>query len=106
MQVPKIAIQNNQFVFILLLLILILGIQSYIDMPRTENVSIKFPEYGVNIIYAGASPSDLEKLVVNPLEEAIESIDDIEQISSSMSEGFASIYVRGATHVDVKDSQP
>jgi len=68
MQLPKIAIKNSQFIFILTLIALIIGIRSFQSMPRTENAEINVPLFNIFISYPGTSPEDMEHLVVNPIE--------------------------------------
>lgn len=57
-----------------------------------------FPEFQSNMIqiqvpYLGAAPEEVEKAVVVRIEEAIESIEGIHEISSTASEGVASVRV-------------
>ncbi|MCY4015279.1 MAG: efflux RND transporter permease subunit [Gammaproteobacteria bacterium] len=57
-----------------------------------------FPEFQSNMIqiqvpYLGAAPEEVEKAVVVRIEEAIESIEGIHEVSSTASEGVASVRV-------------
>ncbi len=103
MRLPEIAIRNSQFIFILILITLVLGIQSFLSMPRSEDPQITSPFYNITVVLPGASPQDMEELVIDPLEEALDQIDDIEKISSFMEDGLAVIGMEGSFDMDFDD---
>lgn len=103
MRLPKIAIQNYQFVLILVALTLMTGIISYNTMERSEDPVTEFPIYVVTAIYPGTSPEDMEELVVDPLEEAINEVDDIVEIRTTIKEGIAIIRIESTYDVDFDD---
>jgi multidrug efflux pump subunit AcrB len=51
------------------------------------------PTFNAVAVYPGASPGDLEQLVVEPLEEAINELDGIDYFGSSMTDGVAVVGV-------------
>ncbi len=71
MRLPKFAIDNFQFILMLVLLCVLFGTLSYLNMPRTEDPNIKVPIFPIVAVYPGASPTDIEDLVVEPIEDAI-----------------------------------
>ncbi len=93
MKLPEIAIKNYRFVLLVFILLATAGIQSYFKMPRTEDPEMTVPGASVYVVMPGASPSDMEELVSIPIETAINELDDIKKISSSIRDGFASIAV-------------
>ena len=93
MRLPKLSIDNYQFTLVIFILLLFAGIRSYVTMPRTENPDIVLPGVSVIVIYPGASPVDLEELIASPIEEAINELDDIKRINTSLIDGVASIAV-------------
>ncbi len=93
MRLPEIAIKNYQFTTILILLLILSGMVSFIQMPRTEDPPVAKPGASVFVIYPGATPKDLEQLVVAPLEEALNEIDDIKKLESTCVDGLASLGV-------------
>lgn len=56
--------------------------------------SVQFGEVMIQTFYPGASPADVEILVSQQLEEALESVQDIEFIESISSQGFSSIHLK------------
>jgi len=103
MKLPKIAIKNYQFVLIIVFLGVLIGILSYLKMPRSEDPVTKFPIYVLVIVYPGTSPTDLEELIVDPLEEVINEVEDIEEIRTTIEEGVVSIRVESSFSIDIDD---
>ncbi len=65
-----------------------------------------FPEFDSNTIrvtvpYPGASPEEVEKSVVLPIEEAVQGVDGIDEITSSASEGVGSVMLEALDGVDI-----
>lgn len=92
MRIPKLAIQNHQFTLIIILLLSLSGIISFITMPRSEDPQVAKSGASVVVIYPGANPADLEQLIVDPIEEAVNELDDIKRIESHCEDGIASVH--------------
>ncbi|NJO88869.1 MAG: efflux RND transporter permease subunit [Chloroflexia bacterium] len=93
MKITRSSINNYQFTIVMVILLLIAGIFSYITMPRTENPEIDIPGASVVLIYPGTSPVDLEQLVATPVEDALNEIDDIKQINTTINDGVVFIMI-------------
>jgi multidrug efflux pump subunit AcrB len=74
--------------------VLVVGSLSYFQMPRSQDPEVNFNWITVDTILPGASAEDVEKLITDPLEEAIRQIPDIKFVSSMSREGASSILVR------------
>ena len=93
MKLPSLAIKNAQFTLTIVVLLMLIGIVSYFNMPRSEDPQFDLPITIVEAIYPGASPSDIETLVVDVLEAEIAEISDIKKIESEVRNGAARISV-------------
>lgn len=91
MKLPEKAITNYQFTLVAFVLLTIFGILAYLEMPQTENPSITIPGASIYAVYPGASPEDLEQLVAEPIEEALNELDEIKKISTTLNESMAYI---------------
>ena len=65
-----------------------------------------FPEFDFNTVRVtvpcpGASPEEVEKSVVLPIEEAVQGVDGIDEITSSASEGVGSVMLEALDGVDI-----
>ena len=103
MKLPKLAIDNFQFVLMVVLLLLFFGILSFINMPRLEDPQVNIPIFGIFAVYPGASPSDMEELIVDVIEEELKEIQEVDEISSFISEGLAVIRVETNYSVDINN---
>ena len=93
MNLPRLAIKNAQFTLTLVILLVLVGIVSYLNMPRSEDPQFDVPVTLLEIIYPGASPTDIETLVVDLLEEEFSDIDNIKKIESQIKNGGARIEI-------------
>ena len=100
MNLPKTSIKNAQFVLIMVLIGIVIGMQSLERMPRSEDPSVNFPFYNIIVIYPGTSPQDMENLIVDPLEEVLDEIDDIDELRAFIGEGIVNISMQGSYSID------
>lgn len=104
MRIWNVAIDNRVAVYILILIIIIVGAQSYMSMPRESAPDISIPYVIVSVPYVGVSPTDIEGLVTKPLERELKTLKDVKEIRSQSSEGIASISVEFNTGVDIDEA--
>ena len=93
MRLPRLAIQNHQFTLVVVALLFTLGVVSFVTMPRSEDPSVSPAGASVFVIYPGATPADIEELIIDPLEEAINEIEDIYRMNGSAEDGIGIIGV-------------
>ena len=103
MNLPKIAIQNHQFTVVVILLIVLVGVITFLTMPRSEDPQNEMPGTAISIIYPGATPEDIEKLVIDPVEESLNELDDIKKLTSRASDGMAFISIEFTSDSDPED---
>lgn len=93
MRLPKLAINNAQFTLTIIILLVLVGIVSQINMPRSEDPQFDIPITLVEVIYPGASPTDIETLVVEPLEQEFADIDSIKKVEAQIKNGGVRIEI-------------
>ncbi len=103
MRLPELAIQQRSFTWMIIIFLSILGVRAYMTMPRTENPEVTVPGSSVIVVMPGASPVDMEKMVALPLEETLNELEDIEQISSEVRDGIAIVAVEFENQTDPDD---
>jgi len=96
----NLALKNAQFVIILVLISILIGVRSFESMPRSEDPQTTFPIFLVTAVYPGTSPEDMETLIVDPIEEVLKEIDDLEEIKSEIQQGVAVISMEGSFDKD------
>ncbi|UCH47020.1 MAG: efflux RND transporter permease subunit [Betaproteobacteria bacterium] len=94
MQLLRSFLTNHVFANLTFAVVMIMGIGGYIQMPREQDPEINFNWISITTPLRGASAEDVEKLVTQPLEDAIRKVSDIRFVSSSSREGISTILVR------------
>lgn len=97
----SLAVDNATSIFLLTLMILFFGIQSYNTMPKEQFPEIVIPTIYVATTYAGNSAEDMESLVTIPLEKELASITGIKKIEGNSIADFSNIIVEFNTNVTV-----
>jgi multidrug efflux pump subunit AcrB len=81
----------------------VLGLTTFLNMPRSEDPVINSPNFPIVVIYPGASPEDLEELVVDPLEKTIYALENIKRIETEIKDGAAILLVEYNYNEDVDE---
>jgi multidrug efflux pump subunit AcrB len=103
MRLPKLALDNHQFTSVLIILLVLFGLVSFVTMPRSEDPMVSPAGSSIIVIYPGATPADMEELIVDPIEEVINELDDIKKLTSIAKDGLALIGVEFLTGSDPDD---
>jgi len=96
----RFSIKNYQLTIAAFIMVAVLGINSFINMPRSEDPLLTAAFFYIVAVYPGASPKDLEQLVVEPVEESLNELEDIKKLNSSMRDGLAVINLEFDNDVD------
>lgn len=73
--------------------ILLAGVLGFIAMEREAFPQVKPNEVLIQVPWPGAAPQEVEEQVIRRIEEAVQSIDQVNQINSVATEGMAEIRV-------------
>jgi len=87
-------LNNRPLANIAFVVVILLGLLSYFSMPREQDPEINFNWVAINAALPGASPEDVERLVTNPLEDAIGNVSDVRFVLSNSREGVSTLLVR------------
>ena len=98
------AIDHPTSVFVMTLIVVLMGLSSYISVPKESMPEIVIPNIIVNTIYPGVSPGDIETLLTEPLEDELNTIPDVKTITSTSAEGYSTINVEFDAGVDMTDA--
>jgi len=93
MDITRAAIEKNRFTLVILLVILALGIASYLRMPRSEDPGFIVRAALVTTYFPGASPERVEQLVTDKLESTIQEIPELDYVKSQSKTGISVIVV-------------
>ena len=87
MWITRVSINNPVFAAMVMVALCVLGLFSYAKLGVEQMPDISFPGAWMQVSYPGASPEAVEREVMKPLEEAVNSIAGVKRITSRSSEG-------------------
>jgi HAE1 family hydrophobic/amphiphilic exporter-1 len=94
MWLTRFSIQRPIIVSMLFIALAIYGIFAFFQIGRSLNPNVTFPIVVVSATYPGASPAEMERLVVKPIEDQIDGIDNLDQMSATAEDGLAAVVVQ------------
>ncbi len=103
MKIAEFSVKNWQFTIIIFVMVIAIGMNSLFNMPRGEDPNFKSPQFIVVAIYPGTGPTDMEELVVDPIEDKINELENIKKIISNIDDGVAVIRVEFTYDSDPED---
>ena len=87
------CIRRPVFTVVIFLALTIFGIYGYMQMPVREYPDVEFPIVNVSVVLPGADPEVIETEVVEPLEEEMNTIEGIKEITSTAREEVGTVTV-------------
>lgn len=84
------------------LLFIIFGILAFYSLPMELQPGGDVPKISITTTYPGAGPTTIEELITRPLEDLLEEVEGVQEMTSSSSAGSSSIIVEFEWGVDIK----
>jgi multidrug efflux pump len=100
----KTALKNPVSVIVLALLLFIVGLWSFKGMRREAFPEIKIPYIFVTTVYPGANPPEIENLITQKIEDKLDGIDGVKQMTSSSNESYSNIFLEFDPSVRIEDA--
>jgi len=85
------AFDRSRTVLLLLIFLVLSGALAYKAIPKESEPDVPIPIVYVSMTHDGISPADAERLLVRPMEKQLQTITGIKDMSSTASEGRASV---------------
>ncbi len=104
MIISALSIKRPVLAIVINLLIIILGVYGYINLPVREYPDVETPVVSVTTTYVGASAETIESSITEPLEQAINGIVGIRSVRSISSYGVSTINVEFQTSRELDDA--
>jgi HAE1 family hydrophobic/amphiphilic exporter-1 len=93
MGLTRLAIKRPLTMLMIILGLVVLGYRSLTLLQVDRMPKMDLPYVSVVTVFPGASPEDVEDLVIKPIEDAVAGIAGIDHINSSANEGLAVVVV-------------
>jgi multidrug efflux pump subunit AcrB len=92
MSIWAFAVRRWQFTLVMFALLIALGLASFANISRSEDPLFPFPSTTITVVWPGANPADMERLIVKPLEDAVNTLENVKKIVSSAFDGLAVVH--------------
>lgn len=89
MRLTQFSVRHWQFTVVMFAMLGALGLAAWNAIPRLEDPALSLPTFTVVTVLPGASPEDLERLVVSDVEKRLDELDDVKSITSRLRDGVA-----------------
>ncbi len=87
----KFSVKKPYTVVVAVILVLLLGVISFLNLQTDLLPEIDLPYLVVNTQYQGASPEEVEQIVTNPIEQIVATTNNIKNVNSISSEGSSTV---------------
>lgn len=83
------AVKANRLMLAIIVVVVVAGVASLLTIPKEADPDIPVPYIYVSVTYPGASPEDVERLIIRPLETQLKSIEGVKKLQAigSLSHG-------------------
>lgn len=103
MNLSEFSVKNWQFMLVLFAGVVALGINSLLNMPRSEDPDFSIPSFVVIYVYPGTDAVDMEELIVDKVEERFAELDNVKKLRTTVDDGLAAITIEYEYQEDVEE---
>ena len=91
---PKFAIKRPMCILICVISLIVFGLSSVLDMPLESTPEMEMPILMVMTSYYGASPEEIDQMVTDRIETALDTISEVDTVQSISSEGMSMVMMQ------------
>jgi HAE1 family hydrophobic/amphiphilic exporter-1 len=106
MFLSDVSIKRPVFATMMMVALVVFGIVGYSRLAVDEYPDVSYPVISVSTSYPGASPEVMEREVTRPIEQALNTVDGLKEITSTSSEGSSNVRLNFNLGVDPVRMQP
>lgn len=88
----RFGLEKSRFTWLVMALILLMGVTSYMGIPKREDPAITIRTAAVSVEFPGMSPERIENLIATPIERKMREIGEVEDIETIISTGQVLFY--------------
>ncbi|MEP7345142.1 MAG: efflux RND transporter permease subunit, partial [Gemmatimonadaceae bacterium] len=100
MTLAEFSVKRWQFTILMFLMLAALGVSSWFKIPRGEDPVFPIPIFNIIAVYPGASPNDMEQLVVDKIEDKLGALEHVKKLTSTAEDGLAMLQLEFEPSVD------
>jgi HAE1 family hydrophobic/amphiphilic exporter-1 len=104
MRIADISIKQPVFITMVIAMIVVLGLVSYTRLGVDLMPDVTLPIVAVSTPYPGVGPEEVEQQVTKPIEDVLSSINGLDKLSSTSSEGVSVIIAQFKLEKDAQQA--
>ncbi len=89
MWLTRFSIQRPIIVAMFFIALAAFGTISYLNLGKNSQPNVNFPVVVVVANYPGASPAEMERLIIKPIEDQVDGIEHLDEMTATAQEGTA-----------------
>jgi multidrug efflux pump subunit AcrB len=99
-KLAEFSVRRWQFTILMFLMLCAIGVASWRRIPRGEDPIFPIPTFMILVVYPGASPADMEQLVVDKIEDKLGALERVWKLASAAEDGLATVRIEFEPSVD------
>src|SRR5476649_955512 len=99
------AIDNKRAVYVIIFLITVMGLLSYVRLPKENFPDITISKVYISTVYLGQSPQNIETLVTKQLEKQFKSLKGLKKVTSNTQQNVSIITAEFNANVDIRQAK-
>ncbi|MDB5026867.1 MAG: acriflavin resistance protein, partial [Candidatus Eremiobacteraeota bacterium] len=104
MWLTRFAVRQPTIVTLFFLAVALFGAIGYASMGKNIVPNIAIPMVTVSMSYPGASPAEMERLIVQPIEDQIQSVRHLDKVNATAVDGSATIIAQFKLGTDISSA--
>jgi HAE1 family hydrophobic/amphiphilic exporter-1 len=104
MSLAKTAVSRPTTIFIVFVLLILLGVFAFINLPIDLLPEIEIPYLVVMTTYTGAGPEEVERSVTRVMEARLSNVSGLKEVSSTSSKGSSMVILEFTYGTDLADA--
>src|SRR5690606_16302517 len=104
MFISDFAIKRPIITVVSMLALVVFGLFALVQLDTDEFPEVDPPVVSINIPYPGASPDQVEREIIEPIEEAIAGLSGVDTVTSSSLDSFGTIRVEFVFENDLQEA--
>ena len=94
------VLRMPRVVVTVMVLLLVAGFGAYMSLPKESFPAIDIPYFYVSVSQTGVAPKDAERLLAKPIEDRLEDLDGLQNITSTSTTGHVSVFLEFDVNAD------
>jgi len=87
------SVRRWQFTLVVFFGLSALGVSALFSVPKAEDPSVRYAGFAISVVLPGASPGDMERMVVDPMEARLKGLNDLKSVKSEIEDSLAVLLV-------------